>query len=64
MEKLDYELHDAYHALNVLGKECNFIQSKVYINSHFIGQRSDKILCYGCSNYYFKIEQEDGDKNY
>ena len=29
-----------------------------------MGQRNDKILYYDCSNYYFEIEQEDGNKKY
>ena len=41
----------------------DFIQSEVYKNSHFIGSRNDKILYYDCTNYYFEIEQEDGDKS-
>ena len=64
MEKPGYELHDVYRALDVLGNECDLIQSEVYKNSHFIGKRNDKILYYDCSNYYFEIEQEDGDKKY
>ena len=64
MEKPAYELHDVYRALDVLGKECDFIQSEVYKNSHFIGKRNDRILYYDCTNYYFEIEQEDGDKKY
>lgn len=64
MEKPTYELHDVYRALDVLGTECDFIQSEIYKNSHFIGQRNDKILYYDCTNYYFEIEQEDGDKKY
>lgn len=64
LEKPTYELHDVYRALDVLGTECDFIQSEVYKNSHFIGQRNDKILFYDCTNYYFEIEQEDGDKKY
>ncbi len=64
MEKPSYELHDVYRALDVLGNNCDFIQSEVYKNSHFIGKRNDKILYYDCSNYYFEIEQEDGDKKY
>lgn len=64
LEKPSYELHDVYRALDVLGTECDFIQSEVYKNSHFIGSRNDKILYYDCTNYYFKIEQEDGDKKY
>lgn len=64
LEKPGYELHDVYRALDVLGNECDFIQSEVYKNSHFIGKRNDKILYYDCTNYYFEIEQEDGDKKY
>lgn len=64
IEKPTYKLHDIYRALDVLGAECDFIQAEVYKNSHFIGQRNDKILYYDCTNYYFEIEQEDGDKKY
>ncbi|WP_343095251.1 IS1634 family transposase, partial [Blautia producta] len=64
LEKPSYELHDVYRALDVLGNECDFIQSEVYKNSHFLGTRNDKILYYDCSNYYFEIEQEDGIKKY
>lgn len=64
LEKPTYELHDVYRALDVLGAECDFVQSEVYKNSHFIGQRNDKILYYDCTNYYFEIEQEEGDKKY
>ena len=64
LEKPSYQLHDIYRALDVLGNECDFIQSEVYKNSHLIGARNDKILYYDCTNYYFEIEQEDGDKKY
>lgn len=64
LEKPSYQLHDVYRALDVLGNECDFIQSEVYKNSHFLGKRNDKILYYDCTNYYFEIEQENGDKKY
>lgn len=64
LETPSYELHDVYRALDVLGNECDLIQSEVYKNSHFVTNRNDKILYYDCSNYYFEIEQEDGDKKY
>ena len=64
LEKPSYELHDVYRALDVLGTECDLIQSEVYKNSHFLGKRNDKILYYDCSNYYFEIEQENGSKKY
>ena len=64
LEKPSYEFHDVYRALDVLGTECDLIQAEVYKNSHFLGERNDKILYYDCSNYYFEIEQEDGNKKY
>lgn len=64
LEKPSYKLHDLYRALDVLGRECDFIQSEVYRNSHFLEKRNDKVLYYDCSNYYFEIEQEEGMKKY
>lgn len=64
LETPTYELHDVYRALSVLAKELDFIQAEVYKNSFFLGARKDKVLYYDCSNYYFEIEQEDGDKKY
>jgi transposase len=64
LEPPSYELHDVYRALSVLSNECDFIQAEVYKNSCFIVKRNDKILYYDCTNYYFEIEQEDGDKKY
>lgn len=64
LETPSYRLHDVYRALDVLGSECDFIQSEIYKNSHLLGSRNDKILYYDCTNYYFEIEQEDGNKKY
>ena len=64
LEKPTYELHDIYRALDVLGNECDFIQSEVYKNSHLLGKRNDRILFYDCTNYYFEIEQEDNVRKY
>ena len=64
LEKPSYELHDVYRVLDVLGAESDLIQIEVYKNSHFLGERNDKIFYYDCSNYYFETEQEDGSKKY
>lgn len=64
LEPPTYQLHDVYRALSVLAKESDFIQSEVYKNSSFLGERNDQVLYYDCTNYYFEIEQEDGDKKY
>ena len=64
LESPAYRLHDVYRALSVLAREMDFIQAEVYKNSFFLGGRNDRILYYDCTNYYFEIEQEDGDKKY
>ena len=64
LEPPTYELHDVYRALSVLAEECDFIQAEAYKNSNFFGKRNDHVLYYDCTNYYFEIEQEDGDKKY
>ena len=64
LEAPSYELHDVYRALSILAKESDFIQSEVFKNSNYFGKRNDRILYYDCSNFYFEIEQEDGEKKY
>lgn len=64
LEPPTYELHDVYRALDVLGTECDLIQSEIYKNSRLLGVRNDKVLYYDCTNYYFEIEQENGEKKY
>lgn len=64
LETPSYQLHDVYRALSILSEECDLIQSEVYRNSKSLIQRNDHVLYYDCTNYYFEIEQEDGDKKY
>jgi transposase len=64
LEPSNFELQHIYRSLEVIAKESDFIQAEVYKNSRKISKRNDKILYYDCTNYYFEIEQEDGDKQY
>ena len=48
--------------MNVLSEECDLIQSELYRNSKSVLKRNDGVLYYDCTNYYFEIEQEDGNK--
>lgn len=64
LEKPKYDLQHVYRSLPILAKESDYIQSEVYRNSNFLHPRNTKILYYDCTNYYFEIEQEDGDKKY
>lgn len=64
IEQPNFKLHQVYRALEVFAKESDFIQSSLYNNSLKISKRNTGILYYDCTNYYFEIEQEDGDKQY
>ena len=64
IEQPNFDLHQIYRALEVLAKETDFIQSALYENSMKISKRNTSILYYDCTNYFFEIEQEDGDKQF
>lgn len=64
IEQPNFDLHQIYRALEVLAKETDYIQSTLYENSLKISKRNTSILFYDCTNYFFEIEQEDGDKQY
>jgi transposase len=64
IEQPDFEIQHIYRALEVIAKESDFIQAELYKNSLAVSRRNDKILYYDCTNYYFEIEQENGDKQY
>ena len=64
IEQPKFDLHQIYRALEFLAKETDFIQSSLYENSLKISKRNTGILYYDCTNYFFEIEQEDGDKQY
>ena len=64
LETPTYQLHDVYRALSVLAENSDLIQAEAYKNSGFLGKRNDRVLYYDCTNYYFEIEQEDGQKRY
>lgn len=64
LEQPDFEIQHVYRALGIIARESDFIQAELYKNSLAVSRRNDKILYYDCTNYYFEIEQEDGDKQY
>lgn len=64
LEPPKYSLQNVYRALSVIAEESDYIQEELYRNSNFIHNRNSKILYYDCTNYYFEIEEEDGDKKY
>ena len=64
IEQPDFDLHQIYRALEVLAKETDFIQSSLYENSLKVSKRNTGVLFYDCTNYFFEIEQEDGNKQF
>ena len=64
IEKTNFELQHIYRALEVISKESDFIQAKLYKNSLKVSKRNTGILYYDCTNFFFEIEQEDGVKQY
>ena len=64
LEQPELKLQHIYRSLEILAKETDSIQSKLYKNSSSISPRNDQILYYDCTNYFFEIEQEDGLKQY
>lgn len=64
IEQPDFELHQIYRALEVLARETDFIQSSLYENSLKVSKRNTGVLFYDCTNYFFEIEQEDGNKQF
>lgn len=64
IEQPNFDLHQIYRALEILAKETDFIQSKLYENSLKVSKRTTGVLFYDCTNYFFEIEQEDGKKQY
>ncbi len=64
IEQPNFEIQHIYRALEVIARESDFIQAELYKNSLAVSKRNDKILYYDCTNYYFEIEHEEGDKQY
>mgnify|MGYP000869312354 FL=1 len=64
IEPPDFELQHIYRSLEFIAQESDFIQAELYRNSLALSKRNDRILYYDCTNYYFEIEQEDGDRQF
>ncbi|MCF6465347.1 IS1634 family transposase [Clostridium sp. Cult2] len=64
IERPNFELQHIYRGLEVIAKESDFIQAKLYESSLKVSKRNTSILYYDCTNFFFEIEQEDGLKQY
>lgn len=64
IQQPDFELHQIYRALSLLAQNSERIQEAVYTNSRKIIDRNTSILYYDCTNYFFEIEEECGDRRF
>lgn len=64
LEPLSIKYHDLMRALEVISKENDYIQSQLYKNSLKKRKRSDGVLYYDCTNYFFCIYEEDDLRKY
>lgn len=62
IEGPSFELHDIYRSLDVLDKESDNIQARIYERTK--KGRNDAILYYDCTNFFFEIEEEKGIRKY
>ena len=64
LEAPGFGKEDIYRALEVIGKEKDYIQAELYKLNTKNSKRNDAVLYYDCTNYYFEIEQEKGIRKY
>lgn len=64
LEKPECDLHQVYRALEILARESDQIQAKLYRNSNSVHKRNKNILYYDCTNFYFEIEEADEFRRY
>ena len=64
IEQPNFTYNDLLRSLEIISKENDFIQAKLYQNSLKYSKRNDKILFYDCTNYYFEIEEDDEFRKY
>lgn len=63
-EQPNFEYQHVERALPILCEEKDFIQSQLYNNSKKYSPRSNRILYYDCTNFFFEIECEDNFRKY
>lgn len=61
IRKTAFALEDVYRALSLLSGHIDEIQAAVWRNSQKVMRRDTRVIYYDCTNYYFEIEDNDGD---
>lgn len=63
-EQPTFDYNNILRALEIITKEADFIQSRLYANSNKFMKRNNKILYYDCTNFFFEIEADDDFRKY
>jgi len=63
-EQPSFQLQHIYRSLSVLAEEMDTVQAELYKNSRDIIKRSDGVLYYDCTNYFFETEEAEGLKQF
>ena len=64
IEQPDFSYNHILRALEIVSKETDFIQEKLYKNSCKYMKRNNRILYYDCTNFFFEINEEDDLRKY
>lgn len=64
VEPPNFDLHHVYRGLEIIAKECDFLEETAYKNSLSIVPRDSSVLYYDCTNYFFETEITEGLKQY
>lgn len=64
IEQSSFTHQQVLRCMDILDKENDFIQSKVFKYSEKMMNRNTQVLYYDCTNYFFEIEEEDGFRMY
>ena len=64
LESRHLELHDVYRALSMLADKTDWLQAFLYRQSQKLVKRSDRILYYDVTNFYWETGEEDEFRKY
>ena len=61
LQQPDFDTHQIYRALDVISKNFDDIQAKLYQNTLKLGKRKTGVIYYDCTNFFFEMEDAEPD---
>lgn len=62
LEPFDFDLHQVYRALDLLGDRLDEIQQELFKSTSKAINRNTDVLYYDCTNFFFETEEADPDR--